>query len=148
MRNAAAIADLWGNTLSQIPTVLGRLVYLSGLRDPNTGQYAHQGLAMRFGADQTDRAIRLSHEDSFDRWLVLPMIDKKEDAELYWSSLLEDERLVTEVWSKAESYRTLFPIAASPAQRMDFQEHMQILLAWVKRVLDAGEPAPDASPRR
>ena len=45
-----AAADLWRNTLSQIPTLFGRLVYLSSLRDSNSGAYEHYGLAKVFGA--------------------------------------------------------------------------------------------------
>jgi hypothetical protein len=142
-----AIEDLWRVTLSQIPSVLGRLVYLSGLRDPNIGRYAHQGLAMRFGEDGADQAIRQSHEEAFRNWLAMPMREKREDAELYWSSLLQDERVVNEVWRKAESYRALLPIAASPAQRLDFQTHMEILLLWIKRVLDDAALDPGASQR-
>ena len=33
----SAAADLWRNTLSQIPTTFGRLIYLASLRDQNTG---------------------------------------------------------------------------------------------------------------
>jgi hypothetical protein len=143
----SAIEDLWRNTLWQIPSLIGRLVYLSGLRDPNTGRYSHHGLAMRFGGDEADAAIRKSHEDAFRRCLSMTMAEKREDAELYWSSLLEDERLVADVWRRTESYRTLAPISASSAQRMDFQEHMKLLLEWIRRGHDGGGRGQDASPR-
>ena len=46
-RNAAS--DLWRNTLSQIPSVFGRLVYLASLRNANNGRYEHHGLALVLG---------------------------------------------------------------------------------------------------
>jgi hypothetical protein len=143
--NRSAIEDLWRVTLSQIPSLLGRLVYLSSLRDPNTGLYAHFGLAQRFNAAEADAAIRASHELSFEQWLKLEVGDQREDCELYWSSLLEDRRLVAEMWIRTESYRSLFPASASPAQRADFNAHMEILLEWLRNVYAGGADDRDAS---
>ncbi|MDP9115300.1 MAG: hypothetical protein M3O20_16675, partial [Acidobacteriota bacterium] len=60
-----ALADLWKHTLSQIPTVYGRLVYLASLRDPNSGTYRHHGLSASFGREQSIYALRKSHEQTF-----------------------------------------------------------------------------------
>jgi hypothetical protein len=144
----SAIEDLWDITVSQIPSVVGRLVYLSSLRDPNTGTYAHQGLARRFSALDADSALRESHEKTFARWLKLRMTEQKEDCELYWSSLLEDRQLVAEMWTRTESYRALFPASASPAQRADFNIHMEILLEWLRNLYGAGGRDQDASQPR
>jgi hypothetical protein len=141
----SAIDDLWSVTLSQVPSLLGRLVYLSSLRDPNTGLYAHYGLALRFGADDADAAIGESHERAFEQWLRLKVAEQREDCELYWSSLLEDRRLVAEMWTRTESYRALFPASASPAQRADFNSHMEILLEWLRNVYAGGADDRDAS---
>lgn len=138
-----AIQDLWRVTLFQIPSLLGQLVYLSSLRDPNTGSYSHQGLAMRFGAEEASEAICCSHERAFDQWLLLKVAEQREDCELYWSSLLEDKRLVAQMWVRTESYRTLFPASASPAQRLDFNAHMEILLEWLRNVYDAAAAGGD-----
>ncbi|HEY3744449.1 MAG TPA: hypothetical protein VGL53_31615 [Bryobacteraceae bacterium] len=145
--NRSAVEDLWRVTLSQIPSLLGRLVYLSSLRDPNTGLYSHHGLAQRFDAASADVAIGESHQDAFGRWLLLKVGEQREDCELYWSSLLEEKRLVAEMWIKTESYRSLFPASASPAQRADFNAHMEILLEWLRNVYAGGGDDRDASQR-
>ena len=144
----SASDDLWRVTLSQIPSLLGQLVYLSTLRDPNTGLYAHQGLAQRFSAAEADVAIRRSHERAFDQWLLLKFVEQREDCELYWSSLLQDRQLVDHMWIKTEIYRSLFPASASPAQRLDFNAHMEILLEWLKNVYAGGVNDRDASPHQ
>lgn len=130
----SSIEDLWRVTLSQIPSLLGRLVYLSSLRDPNTGLYAHQGLALRYSSGEADEAIQESHQRVFGQWLILKVAEQREDCELYWSSLLEDRRRVAAMWIQTESYRSLFPASASPAQRADFNGHMEILLEWLRNV--------------
>lgn len=147
MMDRSAIEDLWRVTLSQIPSLLGRLVYLCSLRDPNTGQYAHQGLAARFSAEVADEAIRRSHGRAFEQWLLLRVVEQREDCELYWSSLLEDRRLVAQMWVQTEPYRTLFPASASPAQRVDFNAHMEIMLEWLRNLYDGDASDRDALPR-
>ena len=48
-RNTATETDgsdaLWIRDLSQIETLYGRLVYLAGLRNPDSGRYEHYGCA-------------------------------------------------------------------------------------------------------
>src|SRR5260370_21275259 len=61
-------ADLWRNTLSRIPTLFGRLVYLSNLRSPNTGRYEHHGLALVFLESESDRELRKLHQQFLQEW--------------------------------------------------------------------------------
>src|SRR5271154_1725230 len=61
----AAIAESWQRTLGAIPTLIGRLAYLSSLRNANTGSYEHFGLAQRIGEDEVDRTLRRSHMNTF-----------------------------------------------------------------------------------
>ena len=65
--------DLWRHTISQIPTLFGRLVYLASLRNHNTGQYEHHGFAQTYGMEASDRAMRASHESAFADWLKLEL---------------------------------------------------------------------------
>ena len=66
-----AAPDLWRHTLSQIPSLFGRLVYLSSLRDNNTGTYEHFGLAQAFGEGEAARVLGESHLNGFSQWLCL-----------------------------------------------------------------------------
>ena len=47
----SAASNLWRNTLSQIPSVFGRLVYVSSLRNSNNGRYEHHGLTLVYGEE-------------------------------------------------------------------------------------------------
>src|SRR5215212_8858670 len=75
-------SDLWRHTLSQIPTTFGRLVFLSTLRDPNTGVYAHYGFAQRVGDEAADAALRQSHWQCFSEWLGFSLEEQKADLDL------------------------------------------------------------------
>src|ERR1700675_2522889 len=78
-------SDLWRHTLSQIPTTFGRLVFLSALRDFNTGIYTHYGFAQRVGDEAAHVALRQSHFECFSEWLAFSLEAKKADLDLYLS---------------------------------------------------------------
>src|SRR5579864_3779020 len=102
-------SDLWRNTLSQIPSVLGRLVYLASLRNSNSGRYEHHGLALVFGEDEANRALKRSHSQVFREWLTFNLEQQKTDLELYLSGLDEDKRTVLATWQELAYYRALMP---------------------------------------
>ena len=80
-----AAPDLWRHTLSQIPSLFGRLVYLCSLRDRNNGTYEHYGLAQVFGDSEADRVLRESHQQVFASWVCLTLEQQKTDLDLYLS---------------------------------------------------------------
>ena len=84
----SAAADLWRNTISQIPSVFGKLVYLASLRNPNNGAYEHHGLALVFGEDEANKALRNSHNKVFAEWLSFNLEQQKADLDLYISGLV------------------------------------------------------------
>src|ERR1700679_2394451 len=111
-----ALADLWKNTLSRIPTVYGRLVYLAALRDPNSGSYQHHGLSLLFGREESKKALTESHQQAFAEWLVMPLPEKSAELKSYLESLEERPEAVIAHWLRSRQYRSLFPLSARPAE--------------------------------
>lgn len=126
-----AASDLWRNTLSQIPSVFGRLVYLSALRNPNTGRYEHHGLALVFGPDDASRALRKNHYQAFAEWLSFDIEQQKADLDLYLSAIFEEKKTVLEAWMRLAPYRNLLPTTAKAVERRlylaDFQAILELL---------------------
>jgi hypothetical protein len=126
-----AAPDLWRNTLSQIPTVFGRLVYLSSLRDPNTGRYEHAGLAQMFGDRDADNALRQSHSQTFSEWLCFDLEQQKADLDFYLSALLDRRKVIVDTWARLKPYRNLVPTSAGAAEIQlyltDFETILQLL---------------------
>jgi len=139
-----ALADLWKHTLSQIPSIYGRLVYLASLRDPNSGIYRHHGLSAAFGREESLSAMRKSHEDSFQEWLTLPLPSKSEDLVAYFQNVDENPRQVIAYLARATPYLSQAPDSASPAQRRQFKMEMEILLELIKND-SGGERFPDSA---
>jgi len=137
-------ANVWRRTLSQIPTVFGRLVYLSSLRDPNTGRYEHFGLAQMFGEEEADHALRDSHLDTFWQWLGFGLERQKQDLDRYLAELHSDPRAVLETWTRVEPYRNLIPASVPQADRQLYLADLETLLELLKNEYGVACPDPDA----
>lgn len=140
----AAVSDLWRNTLAQIPSVFGRLVYLSSLRNPNNGRYEHHGLALIFGEDEANRALRKSHQRSFSEWLAFNLEEQKADLDLYISGLEEGKRTVLETWVKLAPYRNLIPASVRGVERRLYITDLTTLLELLRNASDVAAPDQDA----
>lgn len=140
----SASADLWRNTISQIPSVFGRLVYLASLRNPNNGSYEHHGLALVFGEDEANKALKNSHSAIFAEWLSFNLEQQKADLDLYISALFEDKRVVVETWIRLAPYRNLLPASVPSVERRLYLADFTSLLELFKGAYGVVVPDPDA----
>jgi hypothetical protein len=124
----SAAADLFKHTLSRIPTVYGRLSYLAGLRDSNSGVYRHHGLFLTFGREESTQALQSSHETLFRTWLTLPLAEKHEDLAAFMATLEDPQAMVVKHWKQSRVYRTYIPESATPAETELFITELEILL--------------------
>ena len=139
-----AASDLWRHTLSQIPSVFGRLVYLSGLREANTGRYAHHGLALMFGERESDRALKESHNTAIDEWLNYGLEQQKADLDLYLSGVTVDKRTVLDSWLRTSPYRNLTPATIKGPAKKLFISDLETLLELLRNELGVVVDDPDA----
>jgi len=127
----SAVADLFKHTLSQIPTLYGRLSYLASLRDPNSGVYRHYGLFLSYGREQSAEALRTAHTTVFNEWIVLSLEAKNDDLTAYLATLEDPQDAVVRHLRHSKIYRTLLPPNASPAEAELFSIDLDLLLeAW------------------
>jgi len=140
----SASADLWRNTIGQIPAVFGRLVYLASLRNPNNGSYEHHGLALVFGEEEADKALRNSHAAVFSEWLSFNLEQQKADLDLYISGLFEDKRVVIDTWIRLAPYRNLPPASVRGIERRLYISDFTALLELFKAAYGVAAPDPDA----
>jgi len=139
-----AIADVWRNTLSQIPSVFGRLVYLAGLRNPNSGRYDHHGLALVFGAEHANRALKKSHKQVFTEWLAFNLEHQLADLNLYLTDLPEDKKTVLQAWTRLRPYRNVLPSNARSVDRRLYLTELETMLDLLKAASGGDAPGPDS----
>jgi hypothetical protein len=132
-----AAPDLWRNTLSQIPSLFGKLVYLSGLRNPNNGRYEHHGLSLLFGEDQANLALKKSHSQAFNEWLTFNLQQQKTDLELYFSGIAEDRHTILKTWVKLAPYRNLVPASAKKVERQLYVADLTAILGLLRNEIGA-----------
>src|SRR5258706_14341181 len=121
MLERTALTDLWKHTLSQIPTIYGRLAYLASLRDPNSGAYRHHGLSAAFGREESGKALKQSHERIFSDWLNIALAEKGSDLMDYLQSLEDRQGTVWSHWLRSAPYHAQIPTSARTMQT----EHAQ-----------------------
>ncbi len=111
-------AELWRATLSRIPTLFGRLMYLAALRGADGG-YSHPGLSNTLGRENADCTLRESHRRTFTQWLSLGLEEQKYDLNVFFN----DSRVSRE----ALRYGELVPAGASEAERQLFLTDLETL---------------------
>ena len=139
-----AAADLWRHTLSQIPSVFGRLVFLSSLRDINSGVYEHHGLTMAFGEEEAVKTLRESHERAFAEWLTYKLEHQKADLDLYMSGISTNKATLLRTWSRLAPHRNFIPASIQPDESALYLGDLEILLGLLRREYGVAEPDPDA----
>jgi hypothetical protein len=128
----SALADLCKHTLSHIPTVSGRLVYLATLRDSHSGTYRHHGLISAFGRDEAVKALRESHEAAFQQWLNLPLAEKNDDLREYLLALEEPQEEIVGHWLQSGVFRSYVPASAKKAETDLFCRDLETLLELLR----------------
>jgi len=139
-----ATSDLWRNTLLQIPSLFGRLVYLASLRNSNSGRYEHHGLSLIFGEEEANKALRKSHSHVFREWLTYNLEQQKADLDVYLSGLYEDKRTVLAAWSQLSPYRTFMPVTIRSVEKRLYLGDLKALLELMGNEHGVVAQGPDA----
>ena len=137
-------ADLWRHTLERIPTVFGRLVYLSSLRDQNTGLYEHFGLAQMFSVEEADKTLRTSHAQLFAEWLCCNLEQQEEEVATYLASLEGPVEVVIANWLRLAPYRNFVPSEACQAERELYLADVETILELLRHENGVACPDPDS----
>src|SRR6266699_2542897 len=101
----AARRDLTDRTLAKIRGDFARLIYLASMRDYNTGEYHHEGLAWPFTESVSERAIASCHREAFRRLVLYSVKQLVEELELYADSNCTTASELVRVWEKLQPYR-------------------------------------------
>lgn len=75
----SALDDLVGTTLAAVSGILGKLEYISGLREAGGARYSHWGLTRIYGEEAAQRALAEAHRLVFLKVLHTPIGELQSD---------------------------------------------------------------------
>lgn len=139
-----AVQDLRRRTLAAMERPLDRLIYLSSMRDYNTGMYYHEGLRARFGDDAACQALAECHCQAFHELFSLPLEQLVEQVEAYMFSTRSSPGEFLTAWKQLEPYRVAIPIETQPLAAQLVFSNISIALAILearRRTRRAARPA-------
>jgi hypothetical protein len=141
-----AVRDLENRTLANLHGDLSRVVYLSATRDYNTGEYRHEGLALRFGDAAAQQALARCHEAAFRNLLDSPLSVLTAQLAAYIESTGADEKRVLESWRQLEAYRVLIPGSCDPLSGDFFISNIRIALEILRVDMKSDPGCSPAAP--
>jgi hypothetical protein len=137
--------DLWLRDLSHIGTSYGRLVYLAGLRNPNTGRYEYYGSTGNSSGVEVTRGLKRYHEGIFRQWVSYPLETKKADIELYIAGIDEVDKVeLIDAWLRLTPYKNLVPASIQGPEREKHVSDFEAILGLLRNVYGVAYPGQDA----
>ena len=134
-RRERAMKDVWQRTLAQIATTFGKVAHLASLRNENSGQYEHFGLAQLYSDEEADRVLGLSHHQVFREWLNFPLEEQRQDLENYLASIEGERKTVLQTWLTLTPYKNLLPVGAVEAERLLYISDLELILELMRNEL-------------
>jgi len=143
----AAKEDLRLRTLEPIGYDFGRLIYMSSLRDFNTGEYYHQGLAHSFSEQAASAALVACHQEIFYRLVSSPLESLVTQVERFMRSSPHDWEKTVNAWETLEAYRVMVPSVSNRLVAELFRSNVRVAMEVLKRRGGIqAEKQPAASP--
>jgi hypothetical protein len=130
--------------LGSLPNDLTRLLYLSSLRDCNSGCYLHPQLSPKMGTAEAHRVLYTYHDVIFRRLLAAPISEYVFQLEEYIRYARTERETVFRTWQSLEAYRATVPVSALKVYRHLFCLNVEIALAILVRKESRQRPAHQA----
>jgi hypothetical protein len=128
----AAKEDLRLRTLEPIGYDFGRLIYLSSLRDFNSGEYYHQGLAHSFSEQEASAALAACHQEVFYRLASSPLESLVVQVERFLRSSPHDWEKTVNAWETLEAYRVMIPSVSNRLAAELFRSNVKVAMEVLK----------------
>jgi hypothetical protein len=143
VKEREAVDEIWERSLIRILSSYGRLVYLSRLRDPDTGRYEYFGAGADSAKNNSSRTLMRLHERIFQEWVDMSLEQKMADIQLYLAGLDQvDHGELIDTWQRLTPYKNLVPAAITGPERRRHFSDIEVLLGLLKNVYGVASPDP------
>ncbi|HVX66442.1 MAG TPA: hypothetical protein VHA11_07565 [Bryobacteraceae bacterium] len=140
---AERVLDAWHQHVAEIPSTFGRLAFLAGLKNTNTGRYTHYLLRSAFSDDDTDKIIRRTHLQVFAEWLSYTLARQQSDLNLFLSSVEGHRRQIMAACAVLAPHVWCIPDEAAEHERQLYLADLDAILQpiYIQYGLTPGETA-------
>ena len=115
-------------TLQGIPGDVSRLVHIATLRDLAGGRYRHEGLAAIYSEAAVDQALKVCHEELFERVLETSLEHQEAEIRNCLRGFDGSPGEIAARWREHEFYNFLIPSGVPVYLRQLFCSNLQTLL--------------------
>lgn len=112
------MAEVWNSAPAAVASILGRMSYLSSLRDPASGRYRQVELARKIGEAEADSLLRAAHRKAFETWLCLNLSQQNDDLDLFLCPAGAGRRSLVAEWSSSAPYLNFLPTGLEEGERL------------------------------
>ena len=120
-------------SVSEIPSLFGRLVYFASCRDSLTGRYIPSQSSGQFSLDDVHCALAALHVEAFAGWLCLGLEQQMREVKLHLPTLGTEPWRVVWLWSRVRPFRDLIPPAAMEMERLLYLTDLDVLMDLLKQ---------------
>ena len=124
----SAIVAAWKEQVSEIRSTFGRLAFLAGLKNAETGCYTHYHLAPALGDRETDALIRACHLETFAEWLTFNLERQKADLDLFLASVAGHRRQILAACAVLAPHVWCIPEGAAEHERRLYLADLEAIL--------------------
>jgi hypothetical protein len=125
------IEDFMLRTLKGIPGDVSRLVHIATLRDLASGRYRHEGLATIYSEPAVDQALKVCHEELFERILETSLEHQEVEIRRCLQGFDGSSSEIAARWQEHEFYKFLIPSGVPAYLRQLFCSNLETLLQLI-----------------
>jgi hypothetical protein len=131
----------WLGDLFLIESLYGKLVYLAGLLDPNTGRYEHYGSGVTGSHVDANRVLGRWHASLFKEWSGYSLERKMADVRFYIAGLGPLDRVqFVDAWLRLRPYKNLVPAAIQGPERQKHVSDFEAILGLLRNQFGIASP--------
>jgi hypothetical protein len=130
-RDRQLIEDFTSRTLLPIPGDVSRLLHIATLRDLATGRYRHDGLSEIYSEPAVDQALRLCHEELFERILETSLEHQEAEIRRCLAGFDGGAGEIAARWQEHEFYKFMIPSGVPVYLRELFCSNLSTLLRLI-----------------
>jgi hypothetical protein len=127
-QNQRVIEELTAQSLAGISSNLGRLIYISSIRDVSLGRYRHPALERTYSEAAVHQALLYCHDELFERVLESGLEQQEWDLRLCLAGFDSPPGEIAGRWLELEYFRSFVPFGTPAYLRDLFGSNMRMLL--------------------